>query len=303
MATHLSKKLSTKHGSVSVQATFNKKSQMATVLVSFDTKSALLFPLLQKYAYDKCSTVYRNINNQIHSVVVGENSIALTVPEPKILNNVMLVYKYILRAKVPANILKQLPATSHSYNALAKDVQSFSVTVLGRCKRFIKMLQDGAPKVEAFTKNLSTIEKDDRDNVEGQGKKLECCPSAVKLDGLSQDGLLYLAIVSGHIPSKITKTSITFLDIAGSCQFAELLEHKGSFQERVKAFLTQAGSLGSPSKNDKDKSKFKEKKAGIEAVLQAAVDMLETLHGVKLTAPSDVTVNHDVMSEIKKIKI
>jgi hypothetical protein len=299
--THISKKLSSKHIQANIEAVVNKKNQLATVSITFDTKSSLLFPLLQKYAYDKCPGICRNTNNHIHSVLVGEKSICIVVPETKILSNILLIYKHLQRARISANYVKYLPKSKHSYNTLAKDVQSFNVSVVGKCKNFIRNISENTPRVEAFLKNLSTIDKGDRDDVEGKGIAFECS-NTLKFDNLSSDGLLYLSIVTCQIPSSISKSSITFLDAGGSCMFYELLAHKTSFQDRVKAFLLQGGAIGTPSKGDKDKSKFKEKKNSIERILKIAVSILEDLHDVKLSVPSDLTVNHEIIAEIKRIK-
>jgi hypothetical protein len=225
----------------------------------------------------------------------------LLVPENKIFNNIVLIYKYLLRSRLTSAAIKRLPEKSHSYSEIVGDVKSFYVSIVGKCKNFINNIKQETPRVKNFLNNLSLIEKGERESVEGHGKESDC-PNKISFDNISQEALLYLSIVSGHIPSKISKTGITFLTCSGSCLFAELLEHKNCYQERVKCFLLQAGAFGSPSKKDKGKEKWKEKKEIIERVLKAAVEDLGILHGIKLSTPSELSVDHNVIAEIKKIK-
>jgi hypothetical protein len=177
------------------------------VLVEFESKNKLLGPLLEKYVYDKVPKVNININNYIHQATYGEQSILLYVPENKILNNIVLLYKYLLRAKLPANIIKKLPSSKLSYSNLG--INHFSVSVMGKCKNFIKLIDSNADRVKSFLKNIGTIDSTDREDVEGSEKKSDC-PCVIFFDNLSNDGLLYLAILSGYIPSKISKNSIEF---------------------------------------------------------------------------------------------
>jgi hypothetical protein len=250
--------------------------------------------------FNKVPFFHNNTNNNIHFAVSGKDCIMVIVPDNKILSNILLVYKYLLKAKLPANIVKTLPPGKYKYSSMTKDLDTIKVQIVGKCKTFIGNLKDESPKIDNFLKNITTISSVDRDDIEGGGKPNE---ESLKLNGLSQTALLYFTILSANIPSKISKNEIK-LNCASACRLKDLFAHKSSFQERVKSFLQQAGTVGTPSAKDKDKSNWNAKKDMIRKTLDAICGILGDVHGVKLPdlEINKLKVDGNAIAEVKQLK-
>lgn len=95
MSENISMNVKLDKGSISFKAMHNKKFQTAVLFIEFKTsQTSLLSLLLQKYVMEKRLFSGVNINNGIHSIITGEKSIMVLVPENKITQNISLLYTY-----------------------------------------------------------------------------------------------------------------------------------------------------------------------------------------------------------------
>lgn len=259
MSIKTSKTVSFKGGSVKFNVVYNKKNMYSCVFLEFETsQSKLLERLLEQFCVEKCLTTGINVNNGIISAIHGESSIVIYCPENKITNNIINIYMYLSKAKL--NSPNQKIVKTGDYNKLSKEIKNFSVRVCGKCKTFIKNLDEDSAKIQRFKDCMERVEAKSRDNI-----SVDTEPK----DDLTMDyyfqksndslGQLYLSIIARDVPCKITKGKIQFYTSGGISKFKDMLLHKNVYQGLVKSFLTQAGNVGSPASNDTGGKKYKEK--------------------------------------------
>lgn len=254
---HISTNVKIRGGNINIKATHNKKFQSALLYVEFKTsQDDLLSLLLQKYAAEKRLFAGINMNNGINSVITGQHSILLVVPENKITQNISLLYAYLNKTHLTSQQAKL--CGSGDYKKLSSDIKDFSVIVTGKCKNFIAALKNDATKIVNMIHQIDNTSPKDRDSIKVDANETSI-GKTINLDGLSNLGMLYLSICMEDIPCKITKDKLTFLSSNGEERFKEKMMWKDTFQGKVKSFLTQTGAVGSPSSNDSGGKKYKEK--------------------------------------------
>lgn len=309
--TQLEKTLTSGKIHVSFNALHNKKFQCAVVMIKFNTKyTELLSTLLEKYIIEKVLNEGVNMNNSIYSATSGADSILLLVPENKIFNNISLVFMYLMKTKLNAQCLKKVG--NHSYSGLVKDISSFDVTVTGKCKNFIANLSnEGSGKVKNFIKSIEVASSINVNREDGNGSSID--KKEITINSSSVDSnlvALYLSICLGEIPAtiKVSNSSVTctLLSTDGEERLRKILCFKETFQGKVKSFLTQSGSPGSPSSNDTNGSKYKEK---CKTILDCENALAECISGVRgfsfkfKDVEALKSVNSNALSLVKSIKM
>ena len=270
--------------SLSINAQHNKKMQTTILYIAFSTKQeALLSLLLQKYKAEKCLVCGINSNNGIYSAIPGKTSIVLIIPENKITQNITLLFAYLNKTKLTSQQAK--PLGSFNYDTLAKDIRSITVTVTGKCKNFIAAVNGKTPKIDRLLSALK-IAGNARDRDSGEGKNEETgfefsckIPSGINKNTVA----LYLSIVLGEIPCEfdVKNDSVNVKVLSGhECgeSVYNVLNFKDVFQGKIKSFLTQTGSPGSPSANDKNGAEWKKK---CEYILECENMLADIYAGVR----------------------
>ena len=293
---------------VKISTLHNKKLQAAIVYVDFSTsEKSLLGLLLAKYAAERCVQAGVNTATQIYSAIAGQTSIALTVPENKITQNIMVLYGYLQKAKLTSQQGKH--CTDGSYKKLSNDLKHFDVTITGKCKTFTAALQNKAPKIDRMIKSLGAVEPNtNRESVASGDGKLPF----IEFDGGDDIGttMLYASILMGEIPCNISKSGsnvkVTLIDgVTCPCIVAHKLLFKDTLQTKVKGFLGQSGACGSPSSNDKGGSKYNEKCRGIMACQNELAGIYAGVRGFNFSFKNKdelKKVNSDSISKVKGMK-
>lgn len=294
-----------KSGSVEVKisAIHNKKFQCAVVYVQFDTKeSELLSLLIQKYVSEKVLVNGLNINNNIYNAIPGEQSIAIFCPENKITQNITLLYAYLMKTKLTSQQAKL--CSSGNYKSLASDLKSFKVNITGKCKNFVAALKNEAPKIERLKESLKGIDAAARDDIKGDGfTRYE-----TEVEG-GDDVMMYLSIVMGNEPCIIKKSGsnvkVTCLSPMGESRIKGFSTWKDTYQAKIKTFLGQSGSIGSPSANDKGGERFKEKVKDIMKCQNELAFIYSDVRGFKYSFGSEdelKKVNSEAMAKVRGFK-
>lgn len=303
MAESASSELKFKGGSVHISATHNKKMQTAIVFIEFKTgEKDLLRFMLQKYAAEKRLFSGINMNNGISSNICGETSIVLFVPENKITHNIVLLYAYLAKAHLTSQQCKQ--CGSGDYKKLTSDIKDFDVTVTGKCKNFIQALKNKATKIENMINQFNNIAPKPRDSFSVDVKKRP--GESLSLPDLDTTAMMYLGICCENIPCIITKNKITFLSKNGFERFEEQMLYKDTFQAKVKTFLNQTGSVGSPASNDKGGAKHKDKCKMILQCENVLAKIFSKVRGFNFSFDNVnelKKVNGDAIAQIRTIKV
>ena len=291
-------------GSISFKAMHNKKFQTAVLFVEFKTtQTSLLSLLLQKYAMEKRLFAGVNINNGIHSIITGEKSIMLLIPENKITQNISLLYTYLLKAHLTSQQTKL--CGSGDYDKLSTDISNFNVIITGKCKNFINALKNNAPKIVNMINQINATSPKNRSsfNVSTVDSDIN---KYITLSDMNNNALIYLAICVEDIPCVISKDKIKFLSKNGRACFNEKMAWKDTFQGKIKSFLNQTGAVGSPSANDLNGAKYKEKSEKILQCENMLATIISKLHGFQFTF-SNVDelkkIDSNALNKIKSIRI
>jgi hypothetical protein len=290
--------LKLKGGSIKITATHNKKHQSSIVFIEFDTSQKdLLIMLLQKYVTEKCMIGGINMNTGIYNYIIGENGIMVICPENKITQNISILYGYLLKAEVSKMQQKYIDG---NYGKLVSDIKSFKVTITGKCKGFIKALHDGAGKLDRLVAFINNAIAKKREAF----TKTDEVKILIPFDGgdISQ---LYLSVIMGNIPFSFSGKNIRFYFVEDIENAKKIFKFKNSFQGRIKTFLSQSGSPGSPSKNDKGGVKYKAKIENILDCQNKLASILSSIRGgksVKLELADIKKVDSDAMSIVKSVK-
>ena len=297
-----------KAGSVEVKisALHNKKFQCTILYVQFDTTEKILLSLLlQKYISEKVLVNGININNNIYSAIPGESSIVLFVPENKLTQNIVLLYSYLMKSKLTSQQSKL--CKNGNFKKLSSDIKTFRINITGKCKNFVAALKNEAPKIERLKESLKAIEPANRENITNEG----FVPFETEIDGGESisDVMMYLSIVLGNEPCLIKKSGssvkITCLSPYGESRIKSFAIWKDTFQGKIKSFLVQSGSIGSPSANDKGKVKFNEKVKNIMKCQNELAYIYSDVRGFKFSFNNEEElkkVNSEAMAKVRTLK-
>lgn len=266
------------NGKVDIDAHFNKKFATAVVFIDFrTTQHALLSALLQQYATEKTLNVGVTMTTGIVSIVTGESSVMMYVPESKITNNIHILFNYLMRTELPAAIVKVYGGGD--YNKLASDIRSFTVTVTGKCRNFIAALKNGTAKIVQMKVQLEACEPKERSPTPATPVIETSVGKSITYDGSSDDAKLYMSIMMGDVPCNVTADRVTFLSPNGYDRYIEKMEWKKTFQAKAKAFLVQSGNVGTAAANDTDGEKAKAKAMDILENQNVLAMMVSRLRG------------------------
>lgn len=301
---HISMDVKIKGGNIKIKATHNKKFQTSLLFIEFNTSQKnLLNLILQKYACEKRLFTGVNMNNGIYSIITGENSVLMLVPENKITQNISLLYSYISKTHLTSQQAKL--CGSGDYKKLSSDIKEFNVIVTGKCKNFVNALKNNAPKITNMVNQIDAVTPKDRDNINVE-KVDSCIGKTINIDNLSNEAMLYLSICMEDIPCKISKDKLVLLSKNAMEQLEEKWMWKDTFQGKVKSFLTQTGAVGSPSANDTGGKKFKAKSEMILACENVLASIFSRLRGFNYSfsdAAELKKVDSEAMNKVKSLKL
>ena len=273
-------------GKISMRAIHNKKQLLSTVFLNFNTSEEILLNLLlQQFIHEKVCVSGVNMNNGIVSACATTNGIVITIPEAKIVSNILQIYNYLMKTELKSPQNKYL---SHgSYKKLSKDVSDFKVMITGKCKNFSIAMEDSSSKKMQHLKDTigSFSSKDRADIKNDKAREFECCKDAkpIIFKG-NKIEKLDLCIFLKDLPCVIDGDEIVPLSTDFRCRLAEKLVYKTTIQAQLKAFRTQTGSVpSSAAANDTGGKKFKEKCNYILECENFLAEIYSTLHGCTAT--------------------
>ena len=290
------------YGTITFRALFNKKHPLATVFIHYkSTERRLLYVILEKFINEKLTLGF-NPNNNIPQAVCTTEGILMKVQDSKIFSVIQQVQRYVCNTFL--NTLQSNLAEKGNYQNLYKSINSFDVFIVGGCRNTEKALAGVKPrKLELFVKGLNATTYKEKDDF-NMAHKYE--PVEIET-GLNTplERMMFIASY-GSLPYTFKGSKIVCLNPS----VPELLKHvsifKNIFQAKVKTFQTSFGNIGSPSANDKDGKKFKEKCALILASESLLSEMYATLHRVEFRYKSLdelKQVDPEAMKKVKAIKI
>lgn len=234
------------------KATVHKKMPYVVVYVKIKTSEKdLLSSLAYMYKREKLLRVGCNANNLLINVVTGPNGIVLMCPENKIVNNISLFIQYISKTELKSN---QFYGTKGSYNKLEEDLKHVDIHIVGKCKTFIKNKlekdSDAIKKMMVSIVDRNVKKREDimrSDFVDNQWRQIECSEEeALDIIVSFQDKYLEVVKISNGYKFKYRGAS-------------NWKTYGGTIRSLLKTYRGQSGSPGSPSSNDKDGKKWKEK--------------------------------------------
>lgn len=175
----MSKAFKGKKFDVKVSATPIKKLPFVIMYIKINTaEKDLLHCLSKQYKLERLASVGVNPINGAISMIAGVNGLTVECPENKIVKNITQYMNYLAKAVVkPACYLGEKKG---SYKKLSEDMKSFEISVVGKCKTFLKNLEDPkSTKIPKLLKSLDTIQFKERPDIEHKCSK-KCCCKCVK---------------------------------------------------------------------------------------------------------------------------
>lgn len=258
MFTHKST-LNFKTGKIEIETSHNSKiTSGSQVFIQFkSTEDLLLNELLKKFKAAKLFDIGANANNKIISMVCNNGCVYTTVPEAKVFNIILQVYKYLLTMKISSSIIHSSISASQSYKKLHEDVmKGFNIIITGKCKSLTEKLNskdsDKRKQLVKFIELLNEIKPKDIDDIKPSKYASECCKK-YSISG-SNTAKLYFAIMCVDFNFKFDGNNL----ITDECTYknmAEFIKNYGEIsRERIKTFITQTGSKASipPANSNKD---------------------------------------------------
>jgi hypothetical protein len=274
---------------------------MTTVGCIFKTKEEiLLYQLLNKFIAEKTLICGLNVQNQIAGAYATSNGIVFTVPDNKVYNSIVQLYKYLMTKQLSAPQLKCVGAGS--YNKLHSDIKNFEVFIVGKCRTSLKALTDNTTKISVFTKAMSAIEPVKFDDFEVNVKG-EFYPQLMKVElkGFNDKAKFMFAVCYAGLPFVVDGNMIKLLDATAQEAMAKRGLVKNTFSPRVKAFVSQFGIPSSGSD-----AKTREKNNTIVDSVNISAELFGKLYGVeyRFKNASDVKeIDSEAIGMIKKVKV
>lgn len=290
-------------GTIRVRAIFNRKMASNVMCLHYNTKEGrLLYVILEKFIAEKVLDCGLNINNQITSAYATNKGLVVTVPDNKLFSVIAQIQRYILNTTL--NIGQQKIAGSGSYARLYKDIASFDVLIIGKCRLTERALSNSRDKkIENLVRAMDAISYKDKDDFDANGAyELE----TINGGSLNAAAKMDFAICYSHTPFYFEGNDIKLLSPTAFSDLEERSLYKNGFQGKVKAFQTQFGNVGSPSANDAGQKKFKEKCKLIHDSVNFMAEIYGLMHGFSFrysNIDSIKTVDSDVMASAKAVKI
>ena len=257
MFTHKSS-LNFKTGKIDIETSHNPKITTGSQLfIRFHTSEELLInELLKKFKAAKLFDVGANANNKIISMICNNSCIYTTVPEAKVFNIILQVYKYLLTMKISPAVIKTSICSKQSYNKLHSDImKGFEVIITGKCKSLTDKLnskdQDKRKQILKFIELMNAIEDKSIEDIT-PSKSAENCYKKYPITG-SQTAKLYFAIMCVDFNFKFEGENL----VTDECTYLSMVEFIKNYgdiaRERIKTFISQTGSKATvPPANNKD---------------------------------------------------
>ena len=290
-------------GTVRVRAIFNRKSASNVICLRYNTKEdRLLYVILEKFIAEKVLDCGLNINNQITSGYATNKGLVVTVPDNKIFSVIAQIQRYILNTTL--NIGQQKIAGSGSYSKLYKDIGTFDVMIIGKCRLTERALSNSKDKkIENFVRAMNAIAYREKDDFDANGAyEME----TIEGGSLNAAAKLAFAVCYSHLPFYFEGNDIKLLSPTALGDLEERSIYKNGFQGKVKAFQTQFGNVGSPSSNDAGQKKFKEKCKLIHDSVNFMAEIYGQMHGFSFhygSVDAIKTVDSEAMASAKAVKI
>ena len=310
MATLSSSKTFSDDGiTVNIKATHNSKFQCAVLYVDFDTRQTeLLAALLHKFVMEKILCTGVNMNNSAYTAISGESSVMLLIPENKITQNISLLYAYLTKTKLTAQQSRLVK--SGNYNTLASDIKTMNVTVTGKCKTFIaNMNNSDSPKFTRMLESMSKAKVATRETISNSSGD-DATLKVLAGDANKETVALYLSIILGNIPCKLSiagdGVDIHFFDSNSRAKVKDMMLWKDTFQAKVKTFLGQTGSVGTPSAGADGKSKWEAKCKNILACQNELANIISGVRGFKYSfrnVEQFKTVDSKAIKAVRDIRV
>ena len=312
----VSEKVSKGAVSVNFNVNITKKSTAATVLIEFPgDKSLLLSKILHQFCEEHNLPVVEHAKAHIYGAICGFNVVSFMCPDTKVLSNILLVYQFILKHKINPQLLKNINPKTDGYDKLYQKIKSINVVVTGKCKSTFNVVSSKHPKlnlcVELLDKLYSSLNgKQKLPNVPKTGDVLKCYLELASAPANKDLFGLYLAIVLGETPcaASLSGSTVT-LEFIDSNRAGWNTLNKSIFKNKIKAFLSQFGAIGSEP-DAKEVEKVKAWKAKSKTILESLTITSEVvcrLHGLKPcvlnNAEEAKAVNADILKLIKACKI
>ena len=296
-----SKTLKYKSGEIKINYVFNKKSSAIYLALLYNTKEDnLLYYLLEKFISEKVLVNGLNINNHIMNAYATSKGIFLIVPDSKVFSIIQQIQRYLLSSELNSQQAKLIG--DGSYKKLHNDIKSFTVYITGKCRLTEKSISSSDKKIDNFIKNIESISPKNIDDFSLNGKYEN---EIINVDKLTPYSKLMFCICYDKIPYVFNGNKIVMLNSSSLDNLKEKALFKNVFQGKIKSFQTQFGNIGTPSANDKDGKKHKEKCNLILSSVNIMCEMISALHGFsfKFDKIDDIrSVCSISLGDMKKIK-
>ena len=298
----VSKHVRYENGTVRFRAIFNKKPSSNIVCIKYNTtQDRLLYVILEKFVAEKILDAGMNINNQITSGYATTKGIIVTVPDNKIFSVIQQIHRYVLNTTL--NITQQKIVGKGNYDKLYKDIGTFDVSIIGKCRLTHKALDNSRDKkIENFVRGMDAISHRNKEDFDVNGAyEME----TIKCD-LNAAAKMAFTICYSHLPFVFEGNNIKLLSPHALDALEERAAFKNGFQGKVKAFQTQFGNVGSPASNDSGQKKFKEKCKAIQDSCNFIADIYSSMHGFSFkyaNLEAIKMVDSDAMRDAKAVKI
>ncbi len=305
--TSASRKITFKNGSCNIESVHNQKTMLTTIYMKFKTsQKELLNAVLQKYIHEKVlGATGVNAINDISSAYATTNGIVIVCTERKIVSNIPIIFGYIMKTSLSAEESKYVE--NGDYTKMHKECMDFNVYICGKCKNFNRALENsGDKKLERLSESFGKLlMKDDIRPVETQPNHYKQYGTSISIS-LAGRSLFDLCCVMRDIPFVIDGGKLIVLSLDATDRMKNTMSHSSCFNNQLKSWLLQAGSIGSPSSNDDGGKKYKLKCDTILKSMSMMSFICADIHGVKYRFSSLdelKTVNKESLKSIKTVKL
>lgn len=285
-----------------------KKALLASVVITIETtEKNLLQELLHQFVVEKSIDIGMNPNNKATNMIAKETSLFVRLPDPKVLNFVLLLFRYLMTMEISGNAKKYCIMKKSSYTKLHDDIKKgMNVIVTGKCFGLINKISSKHKQIENFKKAIELAGK--------AAKKSDDIPANGQPDyyksrkvTLSPMAMLYVAILGQKYDFYFSKDEIVCSDGVWEelCFFFTEMPSK-IFNGKVKSWMQQYGRPKTvAAANDKGGEKMKKFNADLLESVNMEVELISKLFGIKpqalkSLAGADKAITNEIVSKMKK---